>query len=206
MEQGSLRADVNVSIMRPEDKEFGTRTECKNLNSLKSIGRAIDFEIKRQSRLLDMGKKVIQETRRFNDNRGETTSMRTKEDAHDYRYFPEPDILQVNFTDEMLDEIKAKLPEMPHKRLARYTGEYGLSEVDAKILVNQKRVSDFFDESLKVYNNPKSVANFIIVELLRRVNLGEVSMDSLPFEADAFAKLVEMADTCLLYTSPSPRD
>ena len=178
MEQGSLRADVNVSIMRPEDKEFGTRTECKNLNSLKSIGRAIDFEIKRQSRLLDMGKKVIQETRRFNDNRGETTSMRTKEDAHDYRYFPEPDILQVNFTDEMLDEIKAKLPEMPHKRLARYTGEYGLSEVDAKILVNQKRVSDFFDESLKVYNNPKSVANFIIVELLRRVNLGEVSMDS----------------------------
>ena len=195
MEQGSLRADVNVSIMRPEDKEFGTRTECKNLNSLKSIGRAIDFEIKRQSRLLDMGKKVIQETRRFNDNRGETTSMRTKEDAHDYRYFPEPDILQVNFTDEMLDEIKAKLPEMPHKRLARYTGEYGLSEVDAKILVNQKRVSDFFDESLKVYNNPKSVANFIIVELLRRVNLGEVSMDSLPFEADAFAKLVEMADT-----------
>ena len=154
MEQGSLRADVNVSIMRPEDKEFGTRTECKNLNSLKSIGRAIDFEIKRQSRLLDMGKKVIQETRRFNDNRGETTSMRTKEDAHDYRYFPEPDILQVNFTDEMLDEIKAKLPEMPHKRLARYTGEYGLSEVDAKILVNQKRVSDFFDESLKVYNNP----------------------------------------------------
>ena len=195
MEQGSLRADVNVSIMRPEDKEFGTRTECKNLNSLKSIGRAIDFEIKRQSRLLDMGKKVIQETRRFNDNRGETTSMRTKEDAHDYRYFPEPDILQVNFTDEMLDEIKAKLPEMPHKRLARYTVEYGLSEVDAKILVNQKRVSDFFDESLKVYNNPKSVANFIIVELLRRVNLGEVSMDSLPFEADAFAKLVEMADT-----------
>lgn len=195
MEQGSLRADVNVSIMKPGDKEFGTRTECKNLNSLKSITRAIDFEIKRQSRLLDMGKKVIQETRRFNDNRGETTSMRTKEDAHDYRYFPEPDILQVNFTDEMLDEIKAKLPEMPHKRLARYINEYGLSETDAKILVNQKRVSDFFDDALKTYNNPKSIANFIIVELLRRVNLGEVSMESLPFAADAFAKLVQMADT-----------
>ena len=181
--------------MKPGDKEFGTRTECKNLNSLKSITRAIDFEIKRQSRLLDMGKKVIQETRRFNDNRGETTSMRTKEDAHDYRYFPEPDILQVNFTDEMLDEIKAKLPEMPHKRLARYINEYGLSETDAKILVNQKRVSDFFDDALKTYNNPKSIANFIIVELLRRVNLGEVSMESLPFAADAFAKLVQMADT-----------
>ena len=194
MEQGSLRCDVNVSIMKPGDKEFGTRTECKNLNSLKSIGRAIEYEIKRQSRLLDMGKRVIQETRRYNDNRGETTSMRTKEDAHDYRYFPEPDILQVNFTDEMLDNIKSSLPEMPHKRLDRYTEQYGLSEVDAKILVNQKTVSDFYDLAVGAYNNPKSIANFVIVEFLRRVNLGEVTMESLPFTADAFAKLVEMAD------------
>ena len=194
MEQGSLRCDVNVSIMRPDDKEFGTRTECKNLNSLKSIGRAIEYEIKRQSRLLDMGKRVIQETRRYNDNRGETTSMRTKEDAHDYRYFPEPDILQVNFTDEQLDNIKAQLPEMPHKRLARYTQEYGLSDVDAKIIVNQKTVSDFYDSAVRAYSNPKSIANFVIVELLRRVNLGEISMESLPFTAEEFAKLVEMAD------------
>ncbi len=194
MEQGSLRCDVNVSIMKPEDKEFGTRTECKNLNSLKSITRAIDYEIKRQSRLLDMGRKVIQETRRFNDNRGETTAMRSKEDAHDYRYFPEPDILQVNFTDEMLDEIKGKLPEMPHKRLARYMSS-GLSEVDAKIIVNQKKVSDFYDAAVKAYNSPKSIASFVIVELLRRVNLGEVSMDDLPFSPESFAKLVEMADT-----------
>lgn len=195
MEQGSLRCDVNVSIMKPGDKEFGTRTECKNLNSLKSIGRAIEYEIKRQSRLLDLGKRVIQETRRYNDNRGETTSMRTKEDAHDYRYFPEPDILQVNFTDEMLDNIKSSLPEMPHKRLARYTEQYGLSEVDAKIIVNQKTVSDFYDLAVSAYNNPKSIANFVIVELLRRVNLGEVTMESLPFTADAFAKLVEMSDS-----------
>ena len=194
MEQGSLRCDVNVSVMKPEDKEFGTRTECKNLNSLKSIARAIDYEIKRQSRLLDMGKKVVQETRRFNDNRGETTAMRSKEDAHDYRYFPEPDILQVNFTDEMLDEIKSKLPEMPHKRLSRYMS-CGLSEVDAKIIVNQKKVSDFYDAAVKAYNSPKSIANFVIVELLRRVNLGEVSMDNLPFSPESFAKLVEMADT-----------
>ncbi len=194
MEQGSLRCDVNVSIMRPDDKEFGTRTECKNLNSLKSIGRAIEYEIKRQSRLLDMGKRVIQETRRYNDNRGETTSMRTKEDAHDYRYFPEPDILQVNFTDEQLDNIKDQLPEMPHKRLARYTQEYGLSDVDAKIIVNQKTVSDFYDSAVRAYSNPKSIANFVIVELLRRVNLGEISMESLPFTAEEFAKLVEMAD------------
>ena len=195
MEQGSLRCDVNVSVMKPEDKEFGTRTECKNLNSLKSITRAIDYEIKRQSRLLDMGYKVVQETRRYNDNRGETTSMRSKEDAHDYRYFPEPDILQVNFTDEMLDNIKAQLPELPYKRVERYVNEYGLSDADAKILVNSKLVSDFFNDAVAAYNNPKSVSNFIIVELLRRVNSGEASMESLPFTAQEFAKLVEMADT-----------
>ena len=195
MEQGSLRCDVNISLMKPTDTEFGTRAEIKNLNSLKSIGRAIEFEIKRQSKLLDRGERVIQETGRFNDNHGDTKAMRSKEDAHDYRYFPEPDILQVNFTDEMLDEIKAKLPELPNKRLARYTGEYGLSETDAKIIVNQKKVSDFFNEAVSAYNNPKSVANFIMGELLRRVNLGEITMDNLPFSAQNFAKLVEMADT-----------
>ena len=121
--------------------------------------------------------------------------MRSKEDAHDYRYFPEPDILQVNFTDEMLDAIKAKLPELPHKRLERYIGEYGLSAVDAKIIVNQKTASDFFNGAVAAYNNPKAIASFIIVELLRRVNLGEVSMDNLPFDSKDFAKLVEMAET-----------
>lgn len=195
MEQGSLRCDVNISIMKPEDKEFGTRAEIKNLNSLKSITRAINYEIKRQSRLLDAGKRVIQETRRFNDNKGETSSMRSKENAHDYRYFPEPDILQVNFTDEMLDSIKGMLPELPHKRLKRYIEEYGLTKTDAQILVNQKRISDFYEEALTVYHNPKSVANFILVELLRRVNLGEISMEALPFSASDFAQLVEMADT-----------
>lgn len=195
MEQGSLRCDVNISIMRPEDTEFGTRAEIKNLNSLKSIARAINYEIKRQSRLLDAGKRVVQETRRFNDNKGETTSMRSKENAHDYRYFPEPDILQVNFTDEMLDTIKSMLPELPYQRQARYIKEYGLSKTDAQILINQKRVSDFYDAAVAAYAVPKSIANFIIVELLRRVNLGEISMESLPFTAETFAELVKMSDT-----------
>lgn len=195
MEEGSLRCDVNVSIMRPGDTKLGTRAEIKNMNSLKSITRAINYEIKRQSRLLDAGKQVVQETRRFNENKGETSSMRSKENAHDYRYFPEPDILQVNFTDEMLDTIKATLPELPHKRLKRYTEQYGLSKTDAQILINQKRVSDFYDEAVAAYNQPKSIANFIIVELLRRVNLGEVSMEALPFTALEFAELVQMADT-----------
>lgn len=195
MEQGSLRCDVNISIMKPTDTQLGTRAEIKNLNSLKSIVRAIEFEIKRQAKLLDSGERVIQETRRFNDNHGDTKSMRSKEDAHDYRYFPEPDILQVNFTDEDLSEIRVKLPELPEKRLTRYVSEYAISEIDAKILVGQKTVSDFFEGAVAAYKNPKSLSNFIIVELLRRVNLGEVSMDNLPFSAEDFAKLVEMADT-----------
>ncbi len=195
MEEGSLRCDVNVSIMRPEDKELGTRTEIKNMNSLKSITRAINYEIKRQSRLLDAGKKVVQETRRFNENKGETSSMRSKENAHDYRYFPEPDILQVNFTDEMLDTIKATLPELPHKRMRRYTTDYGLSKTDAQIIIGQKIVSDFYDAAVTAYPQPKNIANFIIVELLRRVNLGEVSIEALPFSPEEFAQLVKMADT-----------
>ena len=195
MEQGSLRCDVNISIMKPGDKEFGTRAEIKNINSIKSVGRAIKYEERRQALLLEAGKKVIQETRRYDANRDATKSMRTKENAHDYRYFPEPDILQVNLTDEQLAEIKAKLPEMPNVRLARYIDEYKLPRVDAQILVNNKPISDFFDEALKSYNSPKSVSAFILTELMRRINLGEIDMDNMNFTAEQFAKLVELADT-----------
>lgn len=195
MEQGALRCDVNISLMKSTDTELGTRAEIKNLNSLKSIVRAIEYEIKRQSKLLDSGERVVQETRRYNDNHGDTKSMRSKEDAHDYRYFPDPDIPQVNLSDEDLEAIKAEMPELPHKRLDRYINEFGLSETDAQIIVNQKTVSDFYDDTVKIYNNPKSISNFVTVELLRRVNLGEVSMDNLPFSAKEFAVLAEMADT-----------
>lgn len=195
MEQGSLRCDVNISIMKPDAKEFGTRAEIKNLNSVKSVGRAIKYEERRQALLLDAGKRVIQETRRYDANRDATKSMRSKENAHDYRYFPEPDILQVNFTDEMLDEIRAKLPEMPNERLKRYTEVYGISDVDAKILINNKSVSDFFDKAVESYNSPKSICAFVLTEFMRRVNLGEIDINSLSFTPEGFAKLVEMADT-----------
>ncbi len=195
MEQGSLRCDVNISLMKPDAKEFGTRAEIKNLNSVKSVGRAIKYEERRQALLLDAGKRVVQETRRYDANRDTTKSMRSKENAHDYRYFPEPDILQVNFTDEMLDEIRAKLPEMPERRLDRYINEYGLSAVDAKILVNNKIVSDFFDKAVACCNRPKSVCAFILTEFMRRVNLGEIDVNALSFTPEEFAKLVEMSDT-----------
>ena len=181
--------------MKPTDKEFGTRAEIKNLNSLKSITRAIEYEIKRQSQLLDSGGRVVQETRRFNDNRGETKPLRSKENAHDYRYFPDPDIAQVNLSNEMLDEIKAKLPELPEVRFERYTKEFGLSDIDAKNIIQSKKICDFFNEAILEYNNPKSVASFILTELLRRINLGEIDVENIQFSAKDFAKLVEMSDT-----------
>ena len=194
MEQGSLRCDVNISLMRPDDKEFGTRAEIKNINSIKSVGRAIKYEERRQALLLEAGKKVVQETRRYNANRDKTTSMRSKENANDYRYFPEPDILQVNLTDEQLEEIRAKLPELPNHRIKRYVEDYKLSEKDAEILVNSKVISDFFNEAVAVYNNPKSIASFILTEFMRRINLGEIDPDNITFTAKDFAALVEMAD------------
>lgn len=194
MEQGSLRCDVNISIMKPDDKEFGTRAEIKNINSIKSVGRAIKYEERRQALLLEAGKKVVQETRRYDANRDSTKGMRSKENAHDYRYFPEPDILQVNLTDEQLAEIKAKLPEMPNVRLARYTDSYGLSEKDARVLVNAKEISDFYDKALSIYNSPKSVASFILTEFMRRINLGEIDVNALKFTAEQFADLVKLAD------------
>ncbi len=195
MEQGSLRCDVNISLMKPGDKEFGTRSEIKNINSIKSVGRAIKYEERRQALLLDAGKRVVQETRRYDANRDTTKSMRSKENAHDYRYFPEPDILQVNFTDEMLDEIKNKLPELPNRRMKKYVDEYGLSEIDANILIQSIIISDFFNDAVAEYNSPKSIASFILTEFMRRVNLGEINPENVSFTAKDFAKLVELADT-----------
>ncbi|MCM1524446.1 MAG: Asp-tRNA(Asn)/Glu-tRNA(Gln) amidotransferase subunit GatB [Ruminococcus sp.] len=195
MEQGSIRCDVNISLMKPTDKEFGTRAEIKNLNSLKSIYRTIEFEIKRQAKLLDRGERIVQETRRFDDNRGETRTMRTKEDAHDYKYFPDPDILQVNFTDEDLSNIRGSLPEMPFERFDKYIGKYGIPEKDAKVIVNNKKLSDLFEDALSCYNNPKSLVNFITGEIMRRMNLGEIDIEKPAFTAAEAARLVEMSDT-----------
>lgn len=195
MEQGSIRCDVNISIAPKGSTELGTRTELKNLNSLKAIARAIEVEIERQEELLDNGEKVIQETRRFNEALGETTAMRSKEDAHDYRYFPDPDIPPIIFTEEELAEIKASIPELPEQRVARYVEEYSINKKDADIIVGNKKICDFFDEAIAAYNNPKAVANYIIGELMRRINLGEADMENLKFGGAEFAQLVEFMQT-----------
>ncbi|MDO4742974.1 MAG: Asp-tRNA(Asn)/Glu-tRNA(Gln) amidotransferase subunit GatB [bacterium] len=194
MEQGSLRCDVNISVMRPEDTEFGTRTEIKNLNSLKSIVRAIEYEYERQTGLLDRGGKVVQQTLHFNENHGTTKPLRSKEEAHDYRYFPEPDIPPVFLTDEVIADIKSEMPEMPNDRKTRYVEQYGLSEVDAALLVSDKDLSDFYDESVKVYPAYKQISNMIIVELLRRLNDSSTPIKDLKFSPESLAQLVKLSD------------
>lgn len=195
MEQGSIRCDVNISIAPKGSAELGTRTELKNLNSLKAIAKAIEVEIERQEELLDNGERVIQQTRRFNEALGETTAMRSKEDAHDYRYFPDPDIPPIIFTEEELEAIRGSLPEMPEQRVKRYVEEYGIKRADADLIVGSKKICDFFDEALAAYDNPKAIANYINGELMRRINLGEADMDTLKFSGREFAQLVELLQT-----------
>ncbi len=192
MEQGSIRCDVNISIAPKGSDVLGTRTEMKNLNSLKAIAKAIEIEIDRQEEILESGGRVIQQTRRFNEALGETTAMRSKEDAQDYRYFPDPDIPPIIFTEEELEEIKRAIPELPEQRVERYVKEYGINRTDADNIVGDKRICDFFDSAAAEYANPKAIANYILVELMRRINLGEADMDSLKFTGKEFAQLVKM--------------
>lgn len=194
MEEGSLRADVNVSLKRPDATKLGTKVEIKNLNSLKAIVRAIDYEIERQGKILDAGDVVVQETRKFNDNRGITQSMRSKENAHDYRYFKEPDVIPVVISDEDIAEIKKEMPVLIDERMDIYLNKYGLGKADAKILIADKAISDFYDESVKHYSNYKQVANFVIAELLRYINEGQLDSSQIPFSPEAFAKLVKMIE------------
>ncbi len=191
MEQGSIRCDINISIAPEGSDTLGTRTELKNLNSMRAAERAIAAEIARQSELLDKGEKVIQQTRRFNDAAGETVALRSKEDAHDYRYFPDPDIPPIIFTEEELEAIRASLPEMPQQRRLRYTKEYGISDGDAVVIIGSKRISDFFDEAVNDCSEPKKVASYLVGEFMRRVNLGEIDPESIRFSGRDFARLTE---------------
>ena len=194
MEQGSLRCDVNISLMPEGATEFGTRTEIKNLNSLKSIVRAIEYERTRQAEILDKGGRVIQQTLHFNENHGTTKPLRSKEEAHDYRYFPEPDIPPVQLSVEDVERITSEMPEMPAARLVRYTEKFGLPEADAKLLVSDKGLSDFYDSAVAVYPAYKQISNMVLVELLRRLNDSGTDVSELKFEAADLADLVKMSD------------
>lgn len=195
MEQGSLRVDVNISMMEADATELGTRTETKNLNSVKSVMRAIEFEIKRQSRLLEEGKRIVQETRSFQENTGQTKSLRSKEDAHDYRYFKDPDIQPVLMTEQELEEIRETLPVMPHVRYDQYTNEYTLSDIDAMNLIENPIISDFYDATIVSGIAPKTAANAILMDLFRLLKEESEELTELPFTAEDFAYLLEERDS-----------
>ena len=193
MEEGSLRADVNVSVHK-KGEPFGTRHEMKNMNSFKSIQRAINYEIESQISDIENGNEVKQESMRWDDVAGQTFSMRNKEDAQDYRYFPEPDLVAIKFSDEYINKVKEELPELPESRKKRYIGEIGLSEKDANALVLSKAASDMFEKAGKLCNNYKAVCNWITSDISRILNEKEEEMDNIPFTAEELAELVELID------------
>ncbi|MCI8272463.1 MAG: Asp-tRNA(Asn)/Glu-tRNA(Gln) amidotransferase subunit GatB [Clostridia bacterium] len=194
MQEGSFRADVNVSIRLKGDTKLGTRTEMKNMNSFRSISRAIDYEIGRQVQALDNGGKIEQETLRWDEVSGKTFSMRDKQDAQDYRYFPEPDLVAIELSEEYIENIKNNLPELPESRRRRYLEEYHLSEKDAGIITSSKYLSNLFEEASEICGNHKAVNNWIISDISRILNEKEMDPIEIPFTADNLAKLVILID------------
>lgn len=194
MQEGSLRADVNVSVRKKGDKEFGTRTEMKNMNSFRSITRAIEYEAMRQVEVIEQGGKIYQETLRWDEVSGKTFSMRDKENAQDYRYFPEPDLGIIKISDEMIENIKKTLPEMPESRKERYIKEFKLPEYDSNILTSSKYLSDLFEKATEKCHNPKAVSNWIMTDITRILNEKEQEPNDIPFKAEDLGKLVELID------------
>lgn len=173
MQEGSLRCDVNISVRPKGAEQLGIRAEIKNMNSFAFMQKAMQYEFERQTDLLESGEQVVQETRRYNTDTGETEPMRGKEDAHDYRYFREPDLVTIETAPQEVEQIKAALPELPDAKFARYTEEYGLSETDANILIKYRRVAEFFDAAAKLVQTPKTVSNLIITQIFRRLSTEE---------------------------------
>ena len=194
MQEGSLRADVNVSVRKKGEEKFGTRTEMKNMNSFRAIVRAIEYEKDRQIEVLEEGGKIEQETLRWDDINGRTSSMRDKEDAQDYRYFPDPDLVAIRLSDEYVENIRKSLPELPESRRDRYIKEYNLSEKDAKLLTSSKYLSNLFEGALEICGNAKAVANWILSDISRILNEKELEPENIPFTAEQLAKMIKLID------------
>ena len=201
LNEGSMRADVNISVREVGSKKFGTRTEMKNLNSFKAIAHAIEGERERQIELIEMGRKVVQETRRWDDNKESSHAMRSKEDAHDYRYFPEPDLVPIIVSDEWIKEIKDKQPELRPQKLERYKKEYDIPEYDAKLLTESKHMADIFEATTKICNKPKKVSNWLMVETMRLCKEYEMDVEDINFSPVNLAKLVDLAEAGTINSS-----
>ncbi|WP_073277081.1 Asp-tRNA(Asn)/Glu-tRNA(Gln) amidotransferase subunit GatB [Anaerocolumna jejuensis] len=192
MQEGSLRADINLSIREMGAKEFGTRTEMKNMNSFKAIARAIEGERKRQIEVLEYGKAVIQETRRWDDNKDNSFAMRSKEDAQDYRYFPEPDLVPIVISDEWLVKIKNRQPELRDEKMIRYEKEYDIPAYDAGIITGSKHLADLFEETVALCEKPKEVSNWLMVETMRLLKEEEKEAEDIAFSAEHLAGLIKL--------------
>ena len=194
MQEGSLRADVNVSIRPKGSEKFGTRTEMKNMNSFRSIVRAIEYEIDRQVDIVDNGGKITQETLRWDDVSGKTFPMRDKEDAQDYRYFPDPDLVAIRLSEEYIENIKNNLPELPESRKERYLNEYGLTLKEANILTSSKHLSNMFESASNICGNRKAVSNWLLSDVSKILNEKELEPDEIPFSAESLAELITLID------------
>lgn len=194
MEKGQMRCDVNISLRVRGTEPFGTKVEIKNLNSFRSVHRAILYETKRQILALDHGEAIRQDTRGWNDDMGETYVMRTKENANDYRYFPEPDLLPVEFTEEEIEEFRRSLPELPEAKRERYVRDYELTPYDAQVITQERSWSTYFEEAAKASSTPKLVANWLISDLLRELGESGTAMESCKVRPQALAKLVQMVN------------
>ena len=195
MQEGSLRADINLSVRKKGEEKFGVRTEMKNMNSFKAIQRAIEYESQRQIELLEEGGVVTQETRRWDDNKGVSTAMRSKEDAQDYKYFPEPDLPPIEISDEYIENIKNNMPELPQEKKQRYMTELGLPEYDTNILTGSVYLVRLFERTVEVTGNPKDSANWIMGELMKLLNDSQTLPENMSFEFDSLGKIINLVNS-----------
>jgi len=193
MQEGSLRCDVNLSLRPVGQEKFGTRTEMKNINSFKAVQRGIEYEAVRQAEVLDNGGQVIQETRKWDDNKGSNSSLRGKEDAHDYRYFPDPDLAPIVITEEHVARIRADLPELPKAKTARFMEQYGLPDYDANMLSASNGLANFFETAAQC-GNAKAAANWLMGDIMKLMNAKELEMDEIPFKAEYLGQLIDLID------------
>ena len=192
MEEGSFRCDANISMRRSGATDFGTKAELKNMNSFKHVEKALDFEIRRQRAVLEDGGELVQETRLWDAGRGVTLSMRGKEAAHDYRYFPDPDLIPVEIDQAWIEAVQKDLPELPEAKRRRFVGQYGLPEYDAQVLTSSKAMAFYFEECLRLHPQPKTVSNWIMVELVRELKRAEKDIEQCPVSAENLAALLDL--------------
>ena len=194
MEEGSFRCDANISLRPKGQQALGVKTELKNMNSFRNVQKALDYEIRRQTALLDQGEKIIQETRLWDAAKGVTASMRGKEEAHDYRYFPDPDLVPLGIDPQWVEKIRAGLPELPDKKKERFIRDYGIPEYDAEILTSSKPLANYYEECLRSYEKPKIVSNWIMSELLRELKRDEREIEECPVPARHLSEMLQMME------------